>query len=125
MCHLTTVTAVITLTLLYYSFRPDLDKSSKQQPPRFLHFPYLFILHNTYMVGVADHTLFLFNPASYKLAVRSCDLGVIQDLNCDGHQLFAMCGEGRSVKVVDVGTCVCELVKQNLFDQAVLVRARH
>ena len=79
------------------------------------------------MVGVADHTLFLFNPASYKLAARSCDLGTIQDMFCDGHQLFVVCESGRTVKVVDfmdLGTCVCELVKQSLFDQAVLVRNR-
>ena len=122
---MTTVTTVIILPLLHHRFQPDLDKCSQQQPPKLLHFPYLSILHNTYMVGVADHTLFLFNPASYKLAARSCDLGIIQDLYCDGHQVFAVCGEGRSVKVVDfmdLGTCICELVKQNLFDQAVLVR---
>ena len=77
------------------------------------------------MVGVADHTLFLFNPASYKLAARSCDLGNIMNLYCDGQQLFVVCDGGRVVRVVDfldVGTCVCELVKQKLLEQAVLVR---
>ena len=79
------------------------------------------------MVGVADHTLFLFNPASYKLAARSCDLGTVVNLYCDGQQLFVVCEGERAVRVVDfmdVGTCVCELVKQNLFEQAVLVRTR-
>ena len=77
------------------------------------------------MVGVADHTLFLFNPASYKLAARSCDLGMIVNLYCDGQQLFSVCEGGRVVRVVDfmdVGTCVCELVKQGLSQQAILVR---
>lgn len=77
------------------------------------------------MLGVADHTLFLFNPASYKLAASSCDLGAVLDLYCDGQQLFVVCGDGRTVRVVDfmdIGTCVCELVKQDLFEQAVLVR---
>ena len=104
-----------------------MEKSSKHSPPKLLHFPYLFVLHNTYMVGVADHTLFLFNPASYKLSAWSCDLGTVQDVYCDGQQLFAVCGAGRSVMVLDfmdLGTCVCELVKQSLLDQAVMVRKK-
>ena len=126
--HVSHITVLSLITNHYaiflVSLHPEFLSPAPFQLTTPLNLHYLYVLRNSFLIGWIGSTLFVFNPASYKLTACSQDFENIADLYCDGRQLFVLSEGGRSVRVVsfvEVGVCVCELVDLQLLDQALKV----
>ncbi len=73
------------------------------------------------MVSSLENQLFVFDPASCKLATWTDDLQGITDVFSDGRQLFVLCEGGRravELSALPVGSCLKELVRFGELQQA-------
>ena len=124
MCK-STRTSVLSSVYSCSSFQPDFEAAASVRLTQSLNFSSLSVLTNRYMVGHLSDSLFVFNPASYRIAAWSCDARGIVDVCCSGKQLFVLCEEGRGVAVttvLPVSVCLQELVRFGHLKQADMVR---
>lgn len=86
-----------------------------------LHFTTLSILSGCYLVCWGPGCLYFFHTASYQLAGWTEAMGTLDQVYCDGHNLWLLREGGRALQVVqfvDISTSLQQLVQLGLLQQA-------